>query len=155
MKSRETTHLHVSWWYCENDQFGCVSESAFSIETFFHGRDSIPRQHHSGVQCTQKLGSTRLKTQTFQKLSLCKKPEVGQEIAMLVCVTELPGILSFEFVPFRFIGIDFFRMLFKRKVLVSWCFELSHQQRILLGLKTNFNLSLTYSAYKSLNQTIR
>ena len=37
--------------------------------------------------------------------------------------------------------------------LVSWCFEPSQPQRTISGLKTNFNLSPTYSAHKSSNDT--
>ena len=37
--------------------------------------------------------------------------------------------------------------------LVSWCFEPSQQQRIISGLKANFNLSPSHCAYESLNQT--
>ena len=35
--------------------------------------------------------------------------------------------------------------------LLSWCFEPSQAQRIILGLKTNFSLSASYSAHKSTN----
>ena len=35
-------------------------------------------------------------------------------------------------------------------MLVSWCFEASQLQRIMSGLKTNLNLSATYSIQKSL-----
>ena len=36
-------------------------------------------------------------------------------------------------------------------VLVSWCFEANHPQRIMSGLKTNHDLSPSYSARKSSN----
>ena len=36
-------------------------------------------------------------------------------------------------------------------VVVSRCFEPSQPLKIISGLKTNFNLSLVYSAHKSLN----
>ena len=37
---------------------------------------------------------------------------------------------------------------------VSWCFEPSQPQTIILGLETNVNLSLTYSAQKLWNRNI-
>ena len=40
------------------------------------------------------------------------------------------------------------KIFFRVSQLVSWCFELSHPQRITSGLKTNFSLSPSYSLNK-------
>ena len=42
--------------------------------------------------------------------------------------------------------------MFAKVILIRWYFEPSRTQRIISGLKTNFNLSPTYSAHKSSNQ---
>ena len=55
-----------------------------------------------------------------------------------------------------FFYIFFFKMLTRipTQVVVSWCLESSQPQRIIPGLKTKFNLSPSYPAYKSLNHNI-